>query len=247
MCFLLIFPCILFLINFTAFPVRTTGNMSKMITFPANQFGCLNIYSFVLHKEKFLLSAKCRQILYHASHEHCWLLYRSLHTGFMESIYKQSLLCTAGVWNYFLSSIPSFVMFYISLYSVLKHPAANTSINCPNLFTAKSAPSLQVRNWKIHLSKTAFLSWVIHPLSCLAGPILVLVVEVLLLCFFLKILLNEESSKMWLCNQVLYNYRIRFVMLELKSELSQSSSYLYFECIILEESYISEKAEKGGI
>lgn len=89
MCFLLIFPCLLVLINFTALLVRTAGNMSKMITFPANQFGRLNIYSFVFHKEKFLSQAKCRQILYHAFHEHCWLLYRSLHTEFMESINGQ--------------------------------------------------------------------------------------------------------------------------------------------------------------
>lgn len=158
----------------------------------------------------------------------------------------KSLLCTTGVWNYFPSSISNFVMFYFSSYSVLKHPAENTSINCSNLFT-KSAPSLQVRNWKIRLSKTVFQSWVIYPLSYLAEPILVFLVEMLLLCFFLKILLNEENSKMWLYKQVLYSYRIHFVKLELEYELAQSLSYLYFERILLVESYISEKAEKGDI
>lgn len=52
---------------------------------------------------------------------------------------------------------------------------------------------------------------------------------------------------MWLCKRVLYSYRICFVKLELESELSQSLSYLYFERILLVESYISEKAEKGDV
>lgn len=107
------------------------------------------------------------------------------------------------------SPAPSPVLwcFTFSLYTVLKHPAAKPSIDFIILIYSLVRVLLCCRSGTGKSTRAVFLSWVIYPLSCWAGPVLVLLVEILLPYFFFKIWLNEESET-WLCKWVLYNCRI---------------------------------------
>lgn len=93
-------------------------------------------------------------------HECSWLLCRCLHVKSKESTCRQSLLSTTGIWNYFPSSIPCFVMFYFFLIHSAEASCCKTKYRLyyPDLFTSQSAPLLQVRNWKIHKSSFSKLS-----------------------------------------------------------------------------------------
>lgn len=115
------------------------------------------------------------------------------------------------------------MVFCFSLILKWKHPAVSTSIDLviPYLFITQSAPSQQVRNWKIHVcgpSNLSSLPSIMLSRFCAISK-----------NFFLFPFQNmkyEKSSKIGLCKWVLYNYRICFAKFKLKTELSQSSSYL---------------------
>lgn len=92
----------------------------------------------------------------------------------------------------------------------------------PYLFITQSAPSQQVRNWKIHEcgpSNLSSLPSIMFSRFCAISENIFL--------FPFQNMKYEKSSKIGLCKRVLYNYRICFAKFKLKSELSQSSSYLF--------------------
>lgn len=114
---------------------------------------------------------------------------------------------------------------------VLFHPYTEMEASCcedqywlthPYLFITQSAPSQQVRNWKIHdcgPSNLRRLPSIMLSRFCAISENFFL--------FHFPNMKYEKSSKIVLCKWVLYNYRICFAKFKLKSELSKSSNYLF--------------------
>lgn len=194
--------------------------------------------------EKLLPQAECRQVLYRFPHEHCWLLYRWLHTKSVGSIYKQSLLCTTGVWNYFLGSVPYSVVFCFSL--VLNAEAFckyQYQLSCPYVFTTQSAPLQQAGNWKIHesgLSNLSSLPIIMFSRFCFIS-------ENFVPMFLFKNLDVWKKAAKWVYGNESFT-TTEYVLWSLSWNLNCHKVQVTFEFIpFLEWPCISEKVEKEDL
>lgn len=116
------------------------------------------------------------------------------------------------------------MVFCFSFILKLKHSAVSTSIDLVILIylSLRVLLSQQVRNWKIHECDPSNLSSLC---SIMLNRFCAISENFSLFPF--QNMKYEKSSKISLCKQVLYNYRICFVNLKLKSELQKSSSYFF--------------------